>query len=272
MSRLLRCVTLSLLGVAVSLASFPAPAADKRPPQPAAAAPAQARVVPAVFARGETLAYTATLNELPAGDVEIRLRKERQDEREVYRITAQARTGELIDYLYRLRGSADGTFTANGFTPLLFRLTYTEGERQRELGVRYDPAAKTLRGSMKKRERVKERSVPAVDVYDPITALYLLRSRDLTPGTPLQVEVFTGKERYRIVAQVVRKEDVQLTSGVRPAIRLHPEVFSLDDAPQENLLPQETTLWVTVDGTHTPLKLESFVPIGKVVVELSNGS
>ncbi|MGH8007392.1 MAG: DUF3108 domain-containing protein, partial [Candidatus Binatia bacterium] len=80
---------------------------------------------------------------------------------------------------------------------------------------------------------------------------------------------FTGKERYRIAAQVIRKENVLLTTGTRPALRLHPAVFSLDDAPQENLLPQETTLWVTTDATHTPLKLESFLPIGRLVVELS---
>jgi hypothetical protein len=209
------------------------------------------------------------LNELPAGDVRLQLRKEQRDGREVYRLTAQGRTNELIDYLYRLRGTADGTFTANGFTPLLFRLTYTEGERQRELGVRYDLATKTLVGSVKRRDRVKERNVSAADVYDPITAFYFLRSRDLTPGKPLQVEVFTGKERYRIVAPVVRKEDVQFTSGVRPAVRLHPQVFSLDEAPQENLLPPETTLWVSADEAHTPLKLESFVPIGQIVIVLS---
>ena len=69
---------------------------------------------------------------------------------------------------------------------------------------------------------------------------------------------------------MVKKEDVPLTSGVRPAIRLHPAVFSLDEAPQENLLPPETTLWVAADETHTPLKLESFMPIGRLVVELNN--
>ena len=57
---------------------------------------------------------------------------------------------------------------------------------------------------------------------------------------------------------------------MRPAIRLHPAVFSLDEAPQENLLPPETTLWVTADAAHTPLKFESFMPIGRLVVELNN--
>ena len=272
MSRLFRCVTLSLCVVALSRAGFRAAAADKRPPQPAQGTPAATAppLAPAAFARGETLVYTAMLNELPAGDAEVRLRQERQDGREVYRVTAQARTSELIDYLYRLRGTADGMFTTEGFTPLLFRLAYNHNDRPREMGVRYDPAAKMLLGSAKKRERVKERSVPAGDVYDPITAFYWLRGRDLTPGKPLQVEVFTGKARYRVAALVVKKEDVPLISGMRPAIRLHPAVFSLDEAPQENLLPPETTLWVTADETHTPLKLESFMPIGRLVVELNN--
>jgi hypothetical protein len=271
MSEVLRFVTLSVSVVALLLPGSPARAADKRPPRRAAVtpAPSQSHTASAVFARGETLSYTALLNEFPAGDAEIRLRKEQQDGREVYRVTGQARTNELIDYLYRLRGTAEGMFTANGLTPVLFRVAYTDNDRPRELAVRYDAKTKTLLGSVKRKDRVTERSVPATDVYDPSTALYLFRNSELTPGKAFQVEVFTGKERYRITAQVIRKENVQLTSGTRPALRLHLMVFSLDDAPQKNLLPDETTLWVATDATHTPLKLESFVPIGQVVMELS---
>ena len=265
-----RSVVLSLCVVVSSLAGFSLQAADKRPLHPAATpAPPQSRSTAASFASGETLTYTAVLNELPAGDAEVRLRKEQQDGHDIYRVTGQARTNELIDYLYRLRGTVEGVFTTNSLTPLLFHLAYTDNGRSRALGVHYDPKAQTLLGSTKRQDKVTERSVPAINVYDPVTALYLLRSSELTPGKSFQVEVFTGKERYRISAQVVRKETVHLTSGVRPALRLHPMVFSLDDAPQKNLLPDETTLWVALDATHIPLKLESFVPIGQVVVELS---
>lgn len=259
-------LTLSLASVLFLSAADNKSSTQSTPPNRTAT---HARLVPGAFARGETLIYTALLNELPAGDGEVRLRKEQQDGREVYRAAVRANSSEWVDYLVRLRSAADGMFSASGFTPLRFQLTYTYGERQRELGVHYDPVAKVLLGSTKKRERTKERTVPATNAYDPVTAFYWLRSSDLTPGKPLQVEVFTGKERYRLVAQVVRKENVLLTNGMRPAMRLHPSVFSLDDAPQENLLPQETTLWVTTDAAHTPLKLESFLPIGRLVIELS---
>jgi hypothetical protein len=269
----LRLVTLLSVCLLV-LPGLPLLAAGDRQPRPAAVTPVavQSQTPSALFGRGETLLYTALLNQLPAGDAEIRLHKEQQDGREVYRVSGQAQTNELIDYLYQLRGTAEGMFTASGSTPLLFRLAYTGNGRPRELEVRYDAKTQTLQGSVKRKNKVTERSVPATDIYDPSTALYLFRSTDLTAGKPFQVEVFTGKERYRITVQMVRKEDVQLTSGPRPALRLHPMIFSLDDAPQKNLLPDETTLWVATDATHTPLKLESFVPIGQVVVELSSGS
>jgi hypothetical protein len=262
------CVVLILVIGAVNFTGALPTAADKRPFR---SAPAASAVVPlpAVFARGETLAYTVTLNELPAGDATVRLRKDRHDGREVYRVTAQARTSEMIDYLYRLRGTADGLFTANGLTPLHFRFAYTDNERPRELGVRYDPAGQTLLGSVQRKAKIKERSVPASGVYDPLTAFYFLRSRKLVPGTPCQIEIFTGKERYRVLAHVIRKEKVQLLSGERVAFRLQPMVFSLDEAPQENRLPAETTLWVTTDAAHTPVKLETLLPIGWIVVELS---
>lgn len=238
---------------------IPVVAADKYPP----------RQVPSIFARGETLSYTATLNELPAGESWIRLFRERHGGREVYRATAEGRTSELIDYLYRLHGTADGLFTANGFAPLAFRLAYSDHKRAREIGVRYDPTTRTLLGTVRKKAQARERSVPAGEVYDPLTAFYVLRSSDLTPGNVIQAEVFTGKERYRVVAHVIGRENVLLTRGIRPAVRLQPSVFSLDEAPEENLLPQETSLWVTADPAHIPLKLESFLPIGRVVVELT---
>jgi hypothetical protein len=268
MIRLGWCVIISLVIVAVNFTGASIEAADKRPSRSVLAASATVPL-PAVFARGEQLAYTVTLNEIPAGDATIKLRKDRHDGREVYRVTAQARTSEMIDYLYRLRGTADGLFTANGLTPLHFRFAYTDNDRPRELGVRYDPAGQTLLGSVQRKARSKERRVPASGVYDPLTAFYFLRSRNLVPGTPCQIEIFTGKERYRMLAHVVRQEKVQLLSGERAALRLQPMVFSLDEAPQKNRLPAETTLWVTTDAAHTPVKLETLLPIGWVVVELS---
>ncbi len=266
-----RGVLFLLLAVALHFVSAAPLAAEQQSTRSTPAAPvlSRTRLVPPIFAQGETLEYMVFLNEIPAGASQIRLQKARQAGREVYHTTAQGYTSELIDYLYRLRGTADGMFTANGFSPLSFRLTYTNNDRQREIGMRYDPATKTLLGTTKKQAQAKERSVPAREVYDPLTAFYLLRSSDLLSDNLFQVEVFTGKERYRVVTHVVGTENVLLTSGIRPAIRLHPAIFSLDANPEENLLPQETSLWVTADATHIPLKLESFLPIGRVVVELN---
>jgi len=255
--------------VVLFFVNSPATSAERRPtrPTPSQASPPSPSPK-AGFAHGETLTYLALLNELPAGDAELRLHREQQDGRDIYRVTGRARTNEYLDYLYKLRGSAEGRFTANSLTPLFFHLAYADKGRPRELEVRYDAKTKTLQGSSKRKNKVAERNVPATNVYDPSTALYLFRSANLAPGKSFQVEVFTGKERYRIVAQVIKREEVQLTSGTRPAIRLRPMVFSLDDDPQKNLLPEETTLWVAPDTTHTPLKLESYLPIGQVALEL----
>jgi hypothetical protein len=223
-----------------------------------------------LFAKGEALSYTAKLNELPAGDGELRLRKEQRDGREVYQVTAQGGTNELVDLLFRLRGTANGTFAVSGFSPISFRFAYTDWDRPRELGVRYDPDTKTLVGMTRKKDRTKERSEPVSGVYDPVSALYLLRSRELTPGSSQQVDVFTGKDRYQIIAHVVRKETLMLNQRERPAVRLHLEGFRPADGPQRNTFPKETTLWVSPDDTHVPLKLESFLPVGVVAIELND--
>jgi hypothetical protein len=260
------------VSVCVHLPTF---AETKRPqrstttPKHPAKAPTPTKMAPLVFAQGERLSYIATLNELPAGEGELSLRKERNDGREVYRFTAQARSNELVDYLYRRRDTAEAMFTAANYMPVFFRVRSKENERQREYGVQYDPQTQTLIGQVKRRDRMKERTLPAGTVYDPVSALYLLRSRNFLPGTTLEAEVFTGRDHYRVRARVIGKERIILGTEQRQAIRLQPEVFSLDKTSQENLLPRETTLWVTADAAHTPLKIESYLPLGRVVVELT---
>lgn len=234
-------------------------------------APAQERSAPAssVFATGEALSYIAKLNDLPAGDGALRLWKDRQPERDIYRVMAQGRTNELVDMLFRVRGTADGAFTVNGLVPISFRFAYTERDRPRELGVRFDPVKKTLVGLHKRKDQAREYSEPAAGVNDPLSALYVLRSRELTPGTPQRLEVFTGKDRYRIVAHVVRRENVLVSSEERPALRLQLEGTQIGDGRQRNALPEETLLWVSPDAKHVPLKLESLLPFGLLVVELN---
>jgi hypothetical protein len=246
-------------------------AADKQPSRAPTFAPTitPTSQAAALFAKGETLSYLAKLNELPAGDGELRLRKEQRDGRDIYQVTAEGRTNELVDFLFRLRGTANGAFAAIGFSPVSFRLAYTEWDRPRELGVRYDPETKTLVGMTKKKDKANERSEPAAGVYDPFSALYVLRSRDLTPGSSHQLDVFTGKDRYQVVAHVVRKENVLLGESERLAVRLHLEGFKAADSNHKNTFPEETTLWVSPDATHVPLKLESFLPFGAFVVELN---
>jgi Protein of unknown function (DUF3108) len=263
---------LLVVGVCVSLPTFAETKRTQRSTSPKKSlvkVPTPTPTTPFIFAQGERLAYTATLNELPAGEGELSLRQERNEGREMYRFTAQARSNELVDYLYHRRDTAEAMFTATNYMPVFFRLRSKENEHQREYGVQYDPQTQTLIGQVKRRDRMKERTLPAGTVYDPVSALYLLRSQNFLSGTTLEAEVFTGRDHYQVRARVIGRERITLGTVQRQAIRLQPEVFSLDKAAQENLLPPETTLWVTADAAHTPLKIESYLPLGRVVVELT---
>ncbi len=81
--------------------------------------------------------------------------------------------------------------------------------------------------------------------------------------------MFTGKERYQILAHVVRKETILLNEKEQAALRLHLEGFRANESERKNAFPAETTLWVSPDAVHVPLKLESVLPVGVFVVELN---
>ncbi len=240
---------------------------------PAKVVPVQPQTPRSIFAQGELLRFSATFNQLDAGGGEIQLRQERQaDGRDVFRFIGKARTSEWIDLLYKRRDNAEAIFGVSDYSPFSFLLLSREGDRRREYGVQYDPQTKTLVGSVKRKAHVREQSLPASNVYDPISALYLLRSREMAPGKSFETQIFTGKGHYRFVAQVRGQETIDVDGKKRPAFRLHPEVYSLEKDTHENILPQETTLWVSADPTHIPLKFESGTTWGWIVVELDKRS
>jgi hypothetical protein len=121
-------LVLGLGAVGLTISCRLAFAVEQRPVRPVAPAQSSATSSPplSIFAEGESLTYIAKLNELPAGDAAIRLRKEQQDGRNVYRVTAQGRTNELVDFLLQLRGDDDGLFASNGGIPILINLTYIQ--------------------------------------------------------------------------------------------------------------------------------------------------
>jgi len=248
------------------------PPVKQKVPQKAAPIQPKSLAPPSIFAQGETLRFSATFNQLEAGSGEVQLRREQADGREVFRFSGKARTSEWIDYLYKRRDSADARFEIKDYSPFSFLMSSREGDRRREYEVRYDPQTKTLVGSVKRKNRTREQSLPVGNVYDPVSALYLLRSRELVPGTPVETQIFTGKGLYRFTAKVLEKEMIEVDRRKRPALRLHPEMYSLEKDTHENILPQETTLWVSADPTHIPLKLESGTMWGWIVVELEKKS
>lgn len=272
---LILALCVGFVGDATFAASPPAQRqpVKRKVPEKAASVQAKPAPSPSIFSQGETLRFSATFNQLDAGGGEIRLLQEKQtDGRDVFRFLGKARTSEWIDYLYKRRDTADAIFGVSDYAPLSFLLSSREGDRRREYEVRYDPQTKTLVGSVKRKSRVREQSFPAGSVYDPVSALYQIRSRPLNPGTPIETRIFTGKGLYRFVAKVLEKETIEVDGGKRSALRLHPEVYSLEKDTHENILPQETTLWVSADPTHIPLKIESGTIWGLIVVELDRKS
>ena len=249
------------------------PLVKRKIPQKADPAQSKPPNTSSIFAQGEMLRFSATFNQLEAGGGEIRLRKERQaDGHDTFRFTGRAQTSEWVDLLYKRRDNADATFGMSDYSPRSFLLLSREGDRDREYGVRYDPQTKMLIGSVKRKNRIREYSLPAGNIYDPVSALYLLRSRNLVPGVPIETQVFTGRSHYRFVAQVLEKEIIEVAGKKQSALRLHPQVYSLEKDTHENILPKETTLWVSADPAHIPLKFESETIWGWIVVELDKKS
>lgn len=102
------------------------------------------------------------------------------------------------------------------------------------------------------------------DVYDPVTALYLLRNQP-DFRTPMYVDVFDGKDRARLFSTYLRKGPVNVRAGSFDAVGLQLRLRKLTGSKEEIGKAQ---LWVSDDAHRVPILLTASHLVGTIKLEL----
>ena len=206
------------------------------------------------FTEGETLDYNLTWLKVTGGTARMTIGP---NGGESFKITSVARSSPTFSRFFKVRDEIETTVAKDDFSTLRYVKRLDEdGDKIQEVTVIEDGVA------TRTRRKVKKTAVPR-PVFDPISVIYLLRTRDLTPGKVHELELIADGKLYAVHARVVRKEKVQTPAGTFNCIRVEPQMLSGGVEREERLF-----IWYSDDERRLPVRIRTEIKVGAITATL----
>ena len=104
-------------------------------------------------------------------------------------------------------------------------------------------------------------------LWDVISAFYYVRTQPLIVGQTVYLNVFDSNKFLTVEVNVLAKEKVSLSDGREvDTVKIRP-VLKSDGIFQKK---GDILIWLTDDTKRTPVRVETEVPVGKVVAKLKD--
>lgn len=209
----------------------------------------------------ELLRYEVTWNGNKAGHGDITTKK---DTKRV-NVIVHAVSDGFLKTLVEIWSSVQATFAANTFRPEFYRFHLKSNVlRQESVDLIFDHNTKMVQVNKQSGEERESRSEKFTGLYDPVTAIFLLRSqKDF--NKPLYVDIFDGKDRSRLFVQPVGADHVKIKAGLHQALCLDLSLVKLGGDKKEIA---KGRLWISDDHRRIPLLLTSSPIVGTIRFEL----
>jgi hypothetical protein len=110
-------------------------------------------------------------------------------------------------------------------------------------------------------------------VFDPISALFAVRSLPLRSGSRFRLLILNGNSLHEVKAKVVRRERLYTKLGPRNALRIEGagrRVFDDGVKPIPNKRPRRLWLWLSADAARVPLRLKGDTKLGAIDAEVTS--
>lgn len=206
------------------------------------------------FIEGETLDYTLTWLKVTGGTARMTIQPGDENS---FGITSVARSSPSFSRFFKVRDEIETTVARNDFSTLRYVKRLDEdGDKHEEVTVIEDGVA------TRTRRKVKKTRVPR-PVFDPISIIYQLRTRDLSPGKVHDFELIADGKLYVVHARVVRREKVQTPAGTFDCVRVEPEMISGGVTRDERLF-----IWYTDDERKLPVRIRTEIKVGAITATL----
>lgn len=208
----------------------------------------------------ERLAYRASWNGFPAGEVEVVFERGP----ELWRGSGVVTTVGLATALYGSRLTAE---SAVGATDCLSR-AFSWSNRSKSVEVSFEPEEGRVFSVIREDgEDDEEIDLVLPGARDPFATLLALRRSDLTPGRSYRTGFFTDRHPYLAEALADVVEEVRVTAGTFRTVHVRVDYRKVEDGEVEESA-RGMAFWFAEAAPHIPVKAVMETDIGKVWLEL----
>jgi len=216
------------------------------------------------FKAGEKVSFTVYYNVagiyLNAGIATFTNTLETLNNKPVFHIVGEGKTNSTYDGLYKVRDKYETYIDTTTMQALKFVRNVNEGGYKKYQNVTFNKAANTAITN----DGVF--NVPAC-VQDVVSAVFYARNIDfsrLRPEDKIAFSMFLDNEVYNMYIRYLGKETIKTKYGKFKAIKFKP--LLIKGTIFEG--GEQMTVWVTDDGNHVPVRIESPIVVGKVLIDM----
>ena len=104
--------------------------------------------------------------------------------------------------------------------------------------------------------------------FDPLSMLFLFRTKALAPGFEFAAPVTDGEKSITGTAKVVKRETIKTPAGEFDTLLVEPDVRNIGGVFRKS--PNATLqVWITNDARRIPVRVKSKVAVGHFSMELT---
>jgi hypothetical protein len=195
-----------------------------------------------------------------AGDAVFTCALDKFNGKPVYHIEGVGNSNSRYDWIFKVRDKYQTWIDTASLLPYKFDRNVSEGTYKKHELVLFNQAARTATS------KNKTYPVPAC-VQDVVSATYYARNINFDkykPGDRINFSMTIDDENYNMYIKYLGKERVRTKYGVFRAIKFKP--LLIKGTIFEG--GEKMTVWVSDDGNHLPLRVDSPISVGSVKVDM----
>lgn len=195
-----------------------------------------------------------------AGNATFTAELERLNNRHVYHVTGEGKTNPSYDWIFKVRDKYESFIDTATMEPLKFLRNIDEGGYKKYENVSFNNStntAVTTQGVYK---------VPEC-IQDVLSAVYYARNIDFSKykkNDKIPFKMFLDNEVYDMYIRYLGKETIKTKYGKFKAIKFKP--LLVKGTIFEG--GEKMTVWVSDDGNHIPVRIESPITVGSIKVDM----
>jgi len=218
------------------------------------------------FHDGERLVYQASWLGIPAARGWFELHRNKTNP-SLWNVEAWIETNPLVDIFFRMRDYMREQVSVGSLKARGIYMRQHENKRANEYTITFDEKSKLVVATKKNHRGTETNEFISTDPFGPISGAMMALSQDLAPGDRLLFDVFSGTNRYVFDFNVQGHERVQVPVGSFDALKVSPGIVYLSNGKLRSQA-RETTVWISADKRHLPLRMEASTFIGVVRADL----